>query len=342
MKNRIIIGFLILAMIIGCITGCGNKEKPNVTYTYEKVDGGVKITTWENDYNGDDRHIVFPEKVKGKKVISIAGGTYGGVRERSKYNDNLYYWEDIHMGVDIPNSVTEIGHYAFMNCPFVSVYIPEGVTKIGDCAFFLCASLESIELPKNVTEIGVSAFRSCFNLEKIEIPNGVKKIESGTFADCYSLNAVELPDVLTEIGERAFQNCYHLTGVEIPNVKKIGKGAFSECTSLRSVTIPGSVQTIEEETFKGCVNLERVEIFDGVKKIDKSAFSGCDNLKKITLPDSVKEIDEHAFSYSKDLIFEVHEGSYADRWLSDRNLYKNRIRYIFYEGIFGSFIDGGE
>ena len=68
----------------------------------------------------------------------------------------------------IPNSVTEIGDWAFYNCSnLTSVTIPNSVTEIGDWAFLYCSSLTSVTIPDSVTEIGRESFHNCTNLKEV-------------------------------------------------------------------------------------------------------------------------------------------------------------------------------
>ena len=70
--------------------------------------------------------------------------------------------------VEIPNSVTSIGEWAFSGCySLVSVTIPNSVTSIGKSAFSGCSSLTSITTPNSVTSIGKSAFSGCSSLTSI-------------------------------------------------------------------------------------------------------------------------------------------------------------------------------
>ena len=86
--------------------------------------------------------------------------------------DDLHYYEGDRLtliedvkGVSkiiIPDSVTEIGDYAFADCySLKSITVPDSVTEIGKEAFLNCESLESIIVPNSVTEIGKEAFRFC-------------------------------------------------------------------------------------------------------------------------------------------------------------------------------------
>ena len=162
--------------------------------------------------------------------------------------------------VTIPNSVTEIGWGAFYDCTsLTSITIPDSVTEIGDYAFYNCTSLTSVTIPNSVTTIGFSAFQSCTALTSVTIPERITEIKSHTFAECSSLTNITIPDSVTEIGIEAFADCTSLTSVTIPNsVTMIGEGAFIACTSLRSVTIPSSVTLIEALAFGLCESLTSV------------------------------------------------------------------------------------
>ena len=70
--------------------------------------------------------------------------------------------------VDIVNSVTSIGNYAFLGCSGLnSVTIPNSVTSIGGCAFEGCSGLNSVTIPNSVTSIGYRAFSDCSGLTSV-------------------------------------------------------------------------------------------------------------------------------------------------------------------------------
>ncbi|MBP3761494.1 MAG: leucine-rich repeat protein, partial [Ruminococcus sp.] len=61
--------------------------------------------------------------------------------------------------IEIPDSVTSIGEYAFFGCSSLTkIEIPDSVTSIGEYAFFGCSSLTEIKVPDSVTSIGYGAF----------------------------------------------------------------------------------------------------------------------------------------------------------------------------------------
>ncbi|MBR4833646.1 MAG: leucine-rich repeat domain-containing protein [Thermoguttaceae bacterium] len=89
--------------------------------------------------------------------------------------------------VEIPNSVKEIGDYAFIRCAsLTSVEIPNSVKEIAEGAFFGNSSLISVEIPNSVKEIGKRAFAWRQSLTSVEIPNSVEKIAGDAFNNCSS------------------------------------------------------------------------------------------------------------------------------------------------------------
>ena len=68
------------------------------------------------------------------------------------------------------------------------IKLPDSVVEIGAYAFWECKNLEEIELLSNsVTHIGNGAFRNCSNLKKIELPESIISIGNGTFLGCRKL-----------------------------------------------------------------------------------------------------------------------------------------------------------
>ena len=91
----------------------------------------------------------------------------------------------------IPDSVTEIGKWAFVYCnSLVSVNISDSVTSIGDFAFEYCTSLTSVTIPDSVTSIGEGAFEYCTSLTRVNISDSVTSIGSFAFLGCTNLVSV--------------------------------------------------------------------------------------------------------------------------------------------------------
>ena len=199
------------------------------------------------------------------------------------YAKNLYLNGELVTDLEIPDSVTCVGNYAFYNCDsLTSVTIPNSITSIGDSAFSSCDSLTSVTIPDSVTSIGKSAFFYCTSLTSVTIPDSVTSIGPYAFEYCTSLTSVTIGDSVTSIGSSAFSSCDSLTSVTIgDSVTSIGSSAFSWCDGLTSVTIPDSVTSIGKSAFFYCTSLTSVTIPDSVTSIGEQAFYSCSKLKHI-------------------------------------------------------------
>ena len=164
----------------------------------------------------------------------------------------------------IPNTVTEIGEYAFAgnrewnSSSFQGMYtagsitIPESVAKIGQGAFFNCSELESITIGRNVKAIETSAFAS----------SGIKIVH---ISDLSAWCGIDFDGIYSNpCGPGAaalYLNETILRDLVIPDdVEEIKQRAFYKCGSLRSVTIPKSVTSVGAYAFADCVSLQNVKV----------------------------------------------------------------------------------
>ena len=194
--------------------------------------------------------------------------------------------------ITLPNSVTSIGSYAFLDCKrLTTITIPDSVTSIGNHAFFGCSSLTSITIPNSVTSIGYAAFSDCSDLTSIDIPNSVTSMGSSAFSDCKRLISIVIPNSVTSIGSYAFSGCKRLTSIVIPNsVTSIGSHAFFGCFGLTSIDIPENLIVIGNYVFYGCKSLTNIIIPDNVTKIGNNVFEGCTSLKSLSFGKKVTDI----------------------------------------------------
>ena len=58
-------------------------------------------------------------------------------------------------------SAESIGDWAFYDCSLISIVIPNSVTSIGRFAFLECTGLTSVTIPNSVTSIGEKGFMFC-------------------------------------------------------------------------------------------------------------------------------------------------------------------------------------
>ena len=234
----------------------------------------------------------------------------------------------------IPNTVTNIGEFAFEGCSSVtSVTIPNSVTSIGEGAFYNISNIiyhgtatgspwgaKSVNgyVENNLVYADETkkVLLACFTFAQGEIiiPNTVISIGNSAFYSCSSVTSVTIGNSVTSIGDYAFSYCYSLTSITIPNsVTSIGRGAFYGCYSVTSVTIGNSVTSIRESAFEGCKSLASVTIPNSVTSIGNRAFYGCSSLTSpvynahcfaympssysgaYTIPEGIKQIAGSAF-----------------------------------------------
>ena len=143
-------------------------------FSYEEVEGGISITGY-NIEGGTD--VVIPSQIDGKTVVAIADyafTTFGVIPTLTAYNNdykvsllsynsnNNYVVKPLSSpGVEglgitsviIPNTVTSIGHGAFINNQIISITFPDTPITLG-CQVFSGNPImedDNYSFPSNVT-----------------------------------------------------------------------------------------------------------------------------------------------------------------------------------------------
>lgn len=241
--------------------------------------------------------------------------------------------------------VTQIDEYAFSGSNLVSVTIPNSVKNIGKWAFSWCPNLTTVTIGNGLESIRMDAFErsnkiSTVNISDIEswckitfetinsnplsiarhlymngsevneivIPNSISSIEKYAFYNCQSLTSVTIPKSVTSIGMQAFWGC-SITKVNISDVEAWCKIDFANAsanplsnnphlylnnTEVTNLKIPNSITAIKDYSFYGCGGLNSIDIPNSVESIGENAFVGCD-MTSVTIPNSVRSIGMHAF-----------------------------------------------
>ncbi len=212
--------------------------------------------------------------------------------------------------VVLPETLAEIGSYAFLETAIETVKIPNSVTFIGIGAFHSCESLVSVSLPSGLKEIPDSLFLNCSSLEIVNIPTGVQRIGSNSFCGCSGLKELILPSGLLTVDYDAFGNCSSLPSLSFPaSVTSIGARALMGCSSLRELTLPFA---IEAERIFGKTNivgantpatLEKLTILGG-DRIMPGTFANYKGLKKLYLPDTITSVED-SLAYAENAV-EIH------------------------------------
>ena len=217
--------------------------------------------------------------------------------------------------VILPDTVKNIGNYAFRNCRSLSSFtFHEGLEEIHFGAFDNTA-LTGITLPSTLTACG-NAFRTK-SLKKVTFAEGTELIPDSCLYDATGLETVILPDTVKTIGSFAFKNCRSLSDFTFhEGIEKIEYGAFDN-TALAKITLPSTLtdssnafrtKTLKQVTFaEGTVTIpefclddakgvETVILPDSVKTIGYGAFKNCISLAEFTFPEGLETINTNAFS----------------------------------------------
>lgn len=268
---------------------------------YYLLTGDNSVSVVNNGYtNGYSGEVVIPSEVylndNRMKVTTIADSAFmycGGLKR-----------------VTVPNSVHEIGTYAFAASALYQITLSNNITEIKDYTFANCDELRSITIPDNVTRIGHLSFYDCVELHDVVLPEGLKTIGDGAFMSAGFFPGylnINLPNTLTELGNAAFMATW-IHSITIPtSLDTIPLQAFAMCMKLQHVTIPNTVKCIDGLAFYANNSLKSINIPNSVKHIGYGAFMWCDVLDEVTIGNGIEHIEEWAFgklseSYYEDLI----------------------------------------
>ena len=252
----------------------------NIIYTYTLNGNNATITAVSPKPSG---YYAIPSSL-GEYPVTTIGSS-------SDNSGGVFYGSTI-TGLEIPNSVTTIGEYAFSSCSgLTSVIIPSTVTSIGEFAFVVCSKLTSVTFKEGsqLTSIGKSAFSRCKDLKNIEIPNSVTSIGLYAFNKCENLTNIKIPEGVTSIEQNTFSECSKLTSVTFvgnSQLTSIAYQAFYGCSNLTSITIPNRVESIDEQGFCWCESLTSVTIPNSVTLIGSKVFYNCKILKNAFIPNN--------------------------------------------------------
>ena len=268
-------------------------------------------------YSGISAEVIIPE------FINVDGEDI----PIKNISDKAFYGNKMVNSVTIPNSVTQIGESAFVDCSYLeTINIEENsqLAKICSNAFKNCYSLTSIYLPLSVTIIESNAFYNCsditiycaastepegrqsnWNNYRPVVLNSYRGIHGNLNGLEYlAFNGEEETPYITITGYDGLDNEVNIPETIKVNdaditVKSISDRAFYENSTISSVFIPSSVTTIGESAFYNCTNLSSITIGENsnLVEIGEAAFSNCSSLISFSVPDSVIEINNRAFYY---------------------------------------------
>jgi len=136
--RRTLAGLLVF-IVFSCLTPSLKADQWG-DWTYSTDGANVTIM----GYTGTCANIVIPNMINSQPVSSIGTSAF--------YSFPL-------TGITIPNTVTSIGHLAFMGCTNLTIItIGNSVVSIGDLAFWGCSSLAGVYCKGGMPGVGTFAF----------------------------------------------------------------------------------------------------------------------------------------------------------------------------------------
>ena len=212
--------------------------------------------------------------------------------------------------IDLPNSVKDIGEYAFFNCSRLkNIRMPEYLVTIGNWCFSGCDSLAVVDIPNTVTYIGDYAFYFMKMLTSATLPPHVEYVGEAAYMGNRTLTSVGIiPKSLTTIGYLAFSYLPNVESFVVAQDNPV-YDSRENCNAIietatdkllagtMNTVIPSSVKTIGTEAFYWSYNLHSIDFPEGLEVIEESAFSDS-RLTEIVLPSTLQSIGGWGFCYN--------------------------------------------
>ncbi len=199
--------------------------------------------------------------------------------------------------VAIPETILEIGKYAFGGCTnLTSIILPSSINTIRDNTF-VWSGLKYISIPESVRLIEKEAFYHCSKLEKVVFNGPINEIQEGAFCT-YGFGISEDKGSIKEVYIPSLTDWMNIKfGTNDANpLSRNNSYLYIENKLIEDLVIYDNFERISDRAFLGCGSLKKVEICDSVEYIGKNAFSGCPFLQSVELGKSIKEIMAYAFA----------------------------------------------
>ncbi|MCL2763281.1 MAG: leucine-rich repeat domain-containing protein [Treponema sp.] len=209
---------LVLVLVVVIIAACSGGKKDNnkggggsgranpaSDFAYDlTADGkGIVITR----YTGGAGVVIVPAQIEGMPVTEIGEGAFSGsdiqitttqsgrASARKQQNDRAGI-----VAITIPNTVTEIGSWAFQDTAITRFTMPDSVVEIGHGVFSGCDNLAELRLSDNITILktlsGLSGLKS---LRKANLPAKLEILADNTFFGCGELSELIIPDSIQSV-----------------------------------------------------------------------------------------------------------------------------------------------
>lgn len=229
----------------------------------------------------------------------------------------------------LPDGLKKIAPYAFSNCTVITKFnMPESLEEIGDFAF-RGTNISEFTVTKNVKKIGSGAFQSITKLTKFTVADGntnfttdgtllidnnTKTLLGATYFTgdlnvpagieriapylCYSnpgVSSLVCPASVKYIDDYAFYEATGLTKVEFPGAVRIGRCSFLGITKVDSIAFPASLKFLGNSAFANTTKLVSAILPEGLDTLERAAFYGSSDLIRAHVPGTCKFMGDAIF-----------------------------------------------
>ena len=262
-------------------------------FAYRVLEDGksIEITALNNAEQAES--ITVPSTIDGYTVRRLDDGAFRSHREVTS--------------VTLPDTLEEIGEYAFSACGIRTITIPGTATAVCGSSFAQCDSLERIEIAGEGKDClvydgvlygnGGKQLLCCpaARTGDVEIRGGTEQIDSCAFLGV-SLDSVQFPSTLKSVGDYAFSGAWIQKAVFAEGIETIPENCLNRA-QVSIVSLPQSVKTIGKAAFLDS-GLQAVTLPENLEAIGESAFAGT-AITQIRIPDSVRVIEDKAFRLNR-------------------------------------------
>jgi hypothetical protein len=208
--------------------------------------------------------------------------------------------------VKLPNSLTNLGDFAFTATGLETFTVPESVTTIGTNVFASANSLTSLTIPATVTSIGANLISSANNLQTLtfhidSMPIAVRYLRhfvGGTAAGSGGVLPLALKTVnvnsanVTDLPSNFFNGFNTVETINLSNTfTSFGVGVFVGASALKNLVLPNALTNIDNDTFSGAVALTKVVIPQTVTGLGGNALRGMNQNVEIYFEGAVPTIN---------------------------------------------------
>ncbi len=282
--------------------------------------GGIVCKSYYEKYAETAEHIVINSGITKIRTTNAEAN--------ASYELGPFYNFKALKDIQLPDTLTDIGHYSFNKCSSLTKIInglPPALEVI-DAMAFAGTSLEEVSFPESLNKIGEQAFTGT-NIKSINLHEGMF-VGGSAFSNCASLKEVTIPKNtdfgMSTIGAKGmsrphatFIRCTGLEKIVIEDGCKItdawgkllGENGVPpsfclDCTSLKTVIIKGDIDYIGANAFDGCTSLTDIVIYPkNLSAIEATTRSKGENNTEIS------------FDISNNPTFHVVKGSTTEQSL---------------------------